>query len=86
MVPNTIFAQGVAPKIPEEIAREMDAHTLSSLEYHEIVSLLRGFTASGLGRRECERLRPLTDPVAVERLLAEVTALKEVIEGGAEPR
>ena len=62
----------------------MDAHTLSSLEYHEIVSLLRGFTASGLGRRECERLRPLTDPVAVERLLAEVTALKEVIEGGAE--
>ena len=62
----------------------MDAHTLSSLEYHEIVSLLRGFAASDLGRRECERLRPLTDPVAVERLLAEVTALKEVIEGGTE--
>ena len=62
----------------------MDAHTLSSLEYHEIVSLLMGFAASDLGKRECERLRPLADPVAVQRLLTEVTDLKEVIEGGAE--
>jgi DNA mismatch repair protein MutS2 len=84
MIHTAVFVQDVTPKIPEEIAREMDAPTLSALEYDEIVSLLMRFAASDLGKRECERLRPLTDSVAVERLLSEVTALKEVIEGGAE--
>jgi DNA mismatch repair protein MutS2 len=62
----------------------MDVHTLSSLEYDEIVSLLKGFTSSELGRRECEKIRPLADPQEVEKLLAEVTALKEVLEGEAD--
>jgi DNA mismatch repair protein MutS2 len=62
----------------------MDAHTLSSLEYDEIVSLLKGFTSSELGRRECEKIRPLADPRQVGKLLAEVTALKEVLEGEAD--
>jgi DNA mismatch repair protein MutS2 len=60
----------------------MDAHTLSSLDYDEIVSLLKGFSFSELGRRECERVRPLIDLQQVEHLLTEVTALKEVLEGG----
>jgi DNA mismatch repair protein MutS2 len=62
----------------------MDAHTLSSLEYNEIVSLLTGFAASELGRRECELIRPLSDPQQVAGLLGEVTALKEVLEGGVD--
>jgi len=67
-----------------EITQEMDAHTLSSLEYDEIVSLLKGFTSSELGRRECERIRPLSDPRQVGKLLGEVTALKEILEGEAD--
>jgi DNA mismatch repair protein MutS2 len=67
-----------------EITQEMDLHTLSSLEYDAIVSLLKGFTSSELGRRECERIRPLSDPPQVEKLLAEVTALKEILEGEAD--
>lgn len=62
----------------------MDAHTLSSLEYEEIVSFLKGFASSELGRRECEKVCPLTDPQRVEDLLAEVTALKEILEGGTD--
>jgi len=62
----------------------MDAHTLSSLEYNEIVSLLKGFTASELGERECALIRPLSDPQQVAGLLGEVTALKEVLEGEAD--
>jgi DNA mismatch repair protein MutS2 len=62
----------------------MDLHTLSSLEYDAIVNLLKGFTSSELGRRECERIRPLSDPPQVEKLLAEVTALKEILEGEAD--
>ena len=68
-----------------EITQEMDLHTLSSLEYDEIVDLLKGFTSSGLGRRECEQIRPLSDPPQVKKLLAEVTALKEILEGEADP-
>ena len=60
----------------------MDAHTLSSLEYNEIVSLLKGFASSELGERECALIRPLSDPQQVARLLGEVTTLKEVLEGG----
>jgi len=67
-----------------EITQEMDLHTLSSLEYDAIVSLLKGFTSSELGRRECERIRPLSDPRQVGKLLAEVTALKEILEGEAD--
>jgi DNA mismatch repair protein MutS2 len=67
-----------------EITQEMDAHTLSSLEYDEIVSLLKGFTSSELGRRECEKIRPFSDPQQVGKLLGEVTALKEVLEGEAD--
>jgi DNA mismatch repair protein MutS2 len=62
----------------------MDAHSLSSLEYNQIVSLLTGFASSDLGRRECERIWPLTDPRQVEDLLTEITALREILEGGAE--
>ena len=62
----------------------MDAHTLSSLEYNGIVSLLKGFASSELGRRECALIRPLADPQQVTGLLEEVTALKEVLEGGAD--
>jgi DNA mismatch repair protein MutS2 len=62
----------------------MDAHTLYSLEYNEIVSLLAGFTSSDLGRRRCETIRPLDDPQQIEKLLGEVTALKEVLEGEAD--
>jgi DNA mismatch repair protein MutS2 len=62
----------------------MDAHTLTSLEYNEIVSLLKGFASSELGRRECALIRPLSDPQQVTGLLEEVTALKEVLEGGAD--
>ncbi len=62
----------------------MDAHTLCSLEYNEIVSLLTGFTSSDLGRRRCETIRPLVDPQQIEKLLGEVTALKEVLEGGGD--
>jgi len=62
----------------------MDAHTLCSLEYNEIVSLLTGFTSSELGRRKCETIRPLDDPRLIEKLLGEVTALKEVLEGEAD--
>jgi DNA mismatch repair protein MutS2 len=64
-----------------EITQEMDRHTLSSLEYDEIVSLLKGFTSSELGRRECEQIRPLFDSRQVNKLLAEVTAIKEILEG-----
>ncbi len=64
-----------------EITQEMDLHTLSSLEYDAIVNLLKGFTSSELGRRECERIRPLSDHRQVEKLLAEVTKLKEILEG-----
>ena len=60
----------------------MDVHTLSSLEYNEIVSLLKGFASSELGERECALIRPLSDPQQIARLLGEVTALKEVLEGG----
>jgi DNA mismatch repair protein MutS2 len=67
-----------------EIIQEMDVHTLSSLGYDEIVSLLKGFTSSELGRRECERICPLFDTRQVEKLLAEVTALKEILEGEAD--
>jgi DNA mismatch repair protein MutS2 len=62
----------------------MDAHTLTSLEYNEIVSLLKGFASSELGRRECALIRPLSNPQQVAGLLEEVTALKEVLEGGAD--
>ena len=62
----------------------MDAHTLSSLEYDEIVSFLKGFASSELGRRECEKVCPLTDPRQVEDLLTEVTSLKEILDGGAD--
>jgi DNA mismatch repair protein MutS2 len=62
----------------------MDAHTLTSLEYNEIVSLLKGCASSELGRRECALIRPLSDPQQVAGLLEEVTALKEVLEGGAD--
>lgn len=62
----------------------MDAHTLCSLEYNEIVSLLRGLTSSELGRRKCETIRPLDDPRLIKKLLGEVTALKEVLEGEAD--
>jgi len=62
----------------------MDVHTLSSLEYNEIVSLLTGFASSELGRRECEIIRPLSDPQQVEKLLGEVTALKEILQGEAD--
>ena len=62
----------------------MDAHTLTSLEYNEIVSLLKGFASSELGRRECASIRPLSDPQQVSGLLEEVTALKEVLEGGVD--
>jgi DNA mismatch repair protein MutS2 len=61
----------------------MDAHTLASLEFDEIVRLLKGFASSELGRRECEEVRPLTAPDQVECLLTEVTALKDILEGGA---
>ncbi|UCC65869.1 MAG: endonuclease MutS2 [Deltaproteobacteria bacterium] len=60
----------------------MDAHTLSSLEFYEILRILKDFAASELGKRECERIRPLDIPQQVEGLLTEVTELKEVIEGG----
>ncbi|MBN1255385.1 MAG: endonuclease MutS2 [Deltaproteobacteria bacterium] len=61
----------------------MDAHALSSMEYNQIVSLLTGFASSDLGRRACERIWPLTDPRQVEDLLIEITALREILEGGA---
>jgi DNA mismatch repair protein MutS2 len=67
-----------------EITQEMDLHTLSSLEFDTIVDLLKGFTSSELGRRECERIRPRSDPRQVKTLLAEVTALKEILEGAAD--
>ena len=62
----------------------MDAHTLTSLEYNEIVSLLKGFASSELGRRECASIRPLSDPQQVAGVLEEVTALKEILEGGGD--
>ncbi|MBW2038234.1 MAG: endonuclease MutS2 [Deltaproteobacteria bacterium] len=62
----------------------MDAHTLFSLEFYEIVSILKGFASSELGRRECEGICPLYNPQQVEGLLTEVTELKEVLEGGAD--
>jgi DNA mismatch repair protein MutS2 len=62
----------------------MDAHTLSSLEYNGIVSLLKGFASSELGERECTLIRPLSDPQQIAGLLEEVTALKEILEGEAE--
>ncbi|RLB08092.1 MAG: hypothetical protein DRG50_00900 [Deltaproteobacteria bacterium] len=60
----------------------MDAHTLSSLDFYEILNILKGFACSELGRRECERIRPLLDPQQVEELLTEVTELRELLEGG----
>jgi DNA mismatch repair protein MutS2 len=68
-----------------KITQEMDLHTLSSLEFDGIVSLLKGFTSSELGKRECEQIRPLFEIRQVEKLLAEVTALKEVMEGAIDP-
>jgi DNA mismatch repair protein MutS2 len=62
----------------------MDAHTLSSLEYDEIVNLLKGFASSELGRRDCEKVYPLTNLQQAEGLLTEVTALREILEGGAD--
>jgi DNA mismatch repair protein MutS2 len=67
-----------------EIKKRMDAHTLTSLEYNEIVSLLKGFASSELGKRECALIRPLSDPQQVAGLLEEVTALKEILEGGVD--
>lgn len=62
----------------------MDAHTLSSLQYDEIVDLLKGYAASELGRRECEGICPTSNPEEAKRLLAEVTALRGVLDQGVE--
>jgi DNA mismatch repair protein MutS2 len=60
----------------------MDDHTLSSLEFYDIVSFLKGFASSTLGRKECEKIRPLYNLEDVEMLLTEVTELKELLERG----
>lgn len=76
--------RGAAYIFPVDDTQAMDVHALSSLEYYDILNLLKGFASSELGRRECGGIRPLSDLQQVEKLLTEVTELKELLEGGTD--
>ncbi len=58
----------------------MNKHTLQVLEFDSILSLLKGFVTSDLGRSLCESLRPKRDIQEIHKLLDEVTELKEVLQ------
>ncbi len=57
----------------------MNQHTLDVLEYDKIKELLVGYTASGLGTRLAQEIRPLTDLDRIEQLIAETTELKGLL-------
>ena len=57
----------------------MNQHTLDVLEYDKIKELLVGYTASGLGTRLAQEIRPLTDLHRIEQLIAETTELKGLL-------
>ncbi len=80
-----VFSEGARRLIvPLKNTQDMGDHALSSLEFYEVLSLLKGFASSELGRRGCEGIRPLYNTQQVEGLLTEVTELKEVLEGEAD--
>lgn len=57
----------------------MTEHTLQVLEFHSVLSLLKGFATSNLGESLCESLRPKRDIKEIESLLDEVSELKEIL-------
>jgi DNA mismatch repair protein MutS2 len=57
----------------------MDNHSLTVLEFDKIISFLKHYVSSPQGGKICDRLTPLTDPVEIKALLAEVTEMKELI-------
>ncbi|MFH1625192.1 MAG: endonuclease MutS2 [Pseudomonadota bacterium] len=58
----------------------MNEHTLRVLEFNKILSFLKGFATSDVGKALCESLRPLRDIKEIEILLDEVGELKEVLQ------
>ena len=57
----------------------MDRHSVTVLEFDKIISFLKHYVTSPQGGKICDRLAPLTDPVEIASLLAEVTEMKELL-------
>ncbi len=57
----------------------MDEHTLRDLEYDKLLEILEGLTLSPMGRDGVRRLRPITNPEEIERLLSETVELQHIL-------
>ena len=58
----------------------MDDRSLNVLEFNHLLGTLKSFTASPLGRKHCEALRPSKDPALIKSRLTQVMELKRILE------
>ena len=68
------------PPSANGICLALNEHALKVLEYGPIVDLLARYTTSGLGQRLARQIEPLVAVDQIERLLAETTQLKILLE------
>jgi DNA mismatch repair protein MutS2 len=62
--------------------RGFDEHTLEVLEYHKIISILKGLCLTEYGTGFVSRTWPMTDPEAIQTRLDEVSEMKDIIKFG----
>ncbi len=60
----------------------IDKHTIKTLEFPKIVSLIDGKCRTPYGHAEVDRIQPLFDRAEIERRLTEVSQMKDIIKFG----
>ncbi len=60
----------------------MDDRSLKVLEFYSLLDILKSFSVSPLGQKQCMALRPTRDRTLIESRLTEVMELKEILERG----